>query len=144
MAYVNLGQVMYPVGSIYQSWSATSPASLFGGQWTQIAEKFLFPSTSAGATGGAYTVTLNANQIPAHKHTLAIGDNKGNHKNIPALLGMSPVYTVPGTPDALHKMVQQNSSAYKVNGCVDNSGGNQAHENMPPFVRCYCWRKHGQ
>ncbi len=40
MAYVNLGQVMYPVGAIYQSWSSVSPASLFGGSWSQITEKF--------------------------------------------------------------------------------------------------------
>lgn len=68
MAYVNLGQVMYPVGAIYQSWSPTSPANLFGGQWTQITEKFLYCSNSAGGTGGASTVTLSIKQMPAHHH----------------------------------------------------------------------------
>ncbi len=28
MAYVNLGQVVYPVGSVYISYTSTSPASL--------------------------------------------------------------------------------------------------------------------
>lgn len=68
MAYVNLGQVMYPVGAIYQSWSATSPASLFGGSWSQITEKFLYCANSAGGTGGASTVTLSVNQMPSHHH----------------------------------------------------------------------------
>lgn len=68
MAYVNLGQVMYPVGAIYQSWSSASPASLFGGSWSQITEKFLYCANSAGGTGGASTVRLNINQMPAHHH----------------------------------------------------------------------------
>ena len=31
MAFVNLGQVMYPVGSYYISNKPTSPSDLFGG-----------------------------------------------------------------------------------------------------------------
>lgn len=72
MAYVNLGQVMYPVGAIYQSWSSTSPASLFGGSWSQITEKFLYCANSAGGTGGASTVTLDINQIPKHTHSIHV------------------------------------------------------------------------
>lgn len=68
MAYVNLGQVMYPVGAIYQSWSSISPASLFGGSWSQITEKFLYCANSAGGTGGASAVTLSVNQMPVHHH----------------------------------------------------------------------------
>ena len=30
MAFVNLGQVVWPVGAIYMSSSSVSPASLFG------------------------------------------------------------------------------------------------------------------
>lgn len=40
MAYVNLGQVIYPVGSVYMSYTSTSPASLFGGNWTAITGHF--------------------------------------------------------------------------------------------------------
>lgn len=31
MAYVNLGQVIYPVGSIYMSTKNISPGDIFGG-----------------------------------------------------------------------------------------------------------------
>lgn len=40
MAYINLGQVIYPIGSIYMSYTGTSPASLFGGNWTAISGRF--------------------------------------------------------------------------------------------------------
>ena len=42
----------YPVGSIYQSTSSTSPAALFGGRWEKIAsERVLMGASSAHAAG---------------------------------------------------------------------------------------------
>ena len=88
MAYVNLGQVMYPVGAIYQSWSSTSPASLFGGSWSQITEKFLYCANSAGDTGGESTHKLTINEMPSHMHqskdnmwnwNVSTGTNSGNY-----------------------------------------------------------------
>lgn len=45
----------YPVGAIYLSWSSTSPASLFGGTWTQITDRFLYCHNSSGTNGGSNT-----------------------------------------------------------------------------------------
>lgn len=36
---------VYPIGSIYMSTSSTSPASMFGGTWQQITERFLFAAS---------------------------------------------------------------------------------------------------
>ena len=55
---------IYPVGAIYMSVDSTSPASLFGGEWTQLKDRFLVGagnSYAVNATGGATTV--------AHTHT---------------------------------------------------------------------------
>lgn len=67
MAYINLGQVIYPVGTIYASANSTSPASLFGGGWTQITDAALRGATSVGYTGSD-THALNVNEMPSHKH----------------------------------------------------------------------------
>ena len=46
------GLSAYPVGSIYQSTDATSPAALFGGTWEQIAsERVLMGASSTHAAG---------------------------------------------------------------------------------------------
>lgn len=70
----------YPVGSIYMSVESTSPASMFGGSWTQISGYYLYAGTSGGTTGGSSTsgaasgntdyTTLSAAQsgLPAHNH----------------------------------------------------------------------------
>ena len=80
-------QLVYPVGSIYMSVVATSPATLFGGTWEKLKDRFLLGSGdtySAGSTGGAATVsytpagsnsggsvgnhTLTTTEIPSHNH----------------------------------------------------------------------------
>lgn len=63
---------VYPVGAIYMSVVSTSPATFFGGTWQEIQGVFLLGRSSghvAGSTGGAETVALTANQMPAHTHT---------------------------------------------------------------------------
>jgi len=47
--------IVYPVGSVYISVNSTSPATLFGGTWAQLKDRFLIgagSSYSNGATGG--------------------------------------------------------------------------------------------
>lgn len=52
-SFVNLLNVVYPVGSVYCSMNSTSPATLFGGTWEQVTSRFLYGSTSGKATGGS-------------------------------------------------------------------------------------------
>ena len=62
---------VYPVGSIYMSYNSTSPASLFGGTWTQIKDKVLMSAGdtyTGGSTGGSATHTHTS---AAHTHTVA-------------------------------------------------------------------------
>ena len=50
----DLTDVIYPVGSIYISTSSTSPATLFGGTWEQLSDRYLVAAGSnytAGTTG---------------------------------------------------------------------------------------------
>lgn len=60
----------YPVGSIYQSTDPTSPASLFGGTWEQVAsERVLMGESSTHAAGTTAEAGLPniTGQVPAAK-----------------------------------------------------------------------------
>ena len=65
--FVNLLDIVYPVGSIYQSMNATSPADSIGGTWTQI-KTFLYGADTAKETGGEATHTLTTDEMPKHNH----------------------------------------------------------------------------
>lgn len=65
-------KLVYPVGSYYLNESdSTNPSTLLGfGTWTAVTDKFIVARGSTyTSTGGAATVTLTTNELPAHAHT---------------------------------------------------------------------------
>lgn len=74
---------VYPVGSIYMSANGTSPATLFGGTWEQLKDRFLLAagdSYAAGATGGSADaiVVSHTHTADAHSHGFTT-DSAGDH-----------------------------------------------------------------
>ena len=123
--------LIYPVGSIYMSVNNTSPANLFGGKWEQIKDRFLLSAGntySAGKTGGEATHTLTINEMPSHRHQLTDnGEGPGLYPN----WGTNSGWGVPSQ--------QLNGNG----GIVDSdlTGGGQAHNNMPPYLAVYMWKR---
>ena len=72
---------LYPVGSVYISFNATDPSTLFGGTWQRLKDRFLLASGDSYApntTGGSATKTIGVNNMPAHNHTV---NASGNHSH---------------------------------------------------------------
>ena len=72
-SWINLLDVIYPVGSCYFSISSISPASIIGGTWSAMTGGMLGLTGStgvatAGNNGGSRTISVN--QMPKHRHTL--------------------------------------------------------------------------
>lgn len=78
-----------------------------------------------GQASGSETVTLTTDQA-AHYHTVKCNSNQGTTDdptgNYWAASSTLKPYAQPGTP------------VYMNNTCISESGGNQPHENMPPFL----------
>lgn len=117
----------YPVGSIYMSVNSTNPQNLFGGTWVQIKDRFLLAAGTtykAGATGGEATHTLTADEIPNHQHVLWY-PNEGGEQS--AAIG----YPEAGSKNTWY------AEASKTGG----AGGGAAHNNMPPYLSVYMWKR---
>lgn len=116
---------IYPVGSIYMSMNNVSPASFFGGTWEQLTDRFLIgagSSYSAGSTGGEATHTLTVNEMPAHNHNLRFNQTgSGSGSGVPWSAGTT--------------IVGYDGSA------VMPLGGGSAHNNMPPYLAVYMWKR---
>ena len=120
---------IYPVGSIYQSTDSTSPASMFGGEWEQIQGKFLLGSSSSHSvtsTGGEETHTLSTNEMPAH-----------NHSGISTKWQSRASHGPTCGPEGGSNFIVNTNGSFTTN----NSGGGQAHNNMPPFYTVNIWRR---
>lgn len=117
---------LHPVGSVYQSSDSTSPAELFGGTWEKIKDRFLLAagdSHAAGSTGGEEEHILTAAEMANHTHG----------------------YNYTGQSDATGtgaiKIVSPGSTANAYTGEATSSCGGQAHNNMPPYLAVYTWRR---
>lgn len=157
---------IYPVGAIYMSVNSTSPATLFGGTWQQIQNQFLLAAGSsyaAGSTGGAATVTLTTDQIPAHTHGSETLSGKMSVRRFGTSdSGADIVITGPSgingiisraatTWSGTHGVVNigsRNQSNPTVDVITVNAthehnsvGGGKAHNNMPPYLAVYVWKR---
>lgn len=119
---------IYPVGSIYMSVNSTSPATLFGGTWVQLKDRFLLGAGSTytnGATGGEATHKLTVNEMPSHTHEI-----QGGGVKLSLVSGNTGYYRL---QFATGGGVQQVLNL--------NTGGDGAHNNMPPYLVVYMWKR---
>ena len=134
--------LIYPVGSIYMSVNETSPGVLFGGTWEKIHNRFLIGSSSsfpAGSTGGEAVHTLTVSEMPSHKGHLSAGiigtvpSEKGNYKGFLSSDTMT-AYGDIGRGWNVHAGNEMHPASEAV-------GGGHAHNNMPPYLAVYIWKR---
>ena len=119
----NYWKTVYPVGHIYLSLSSTSPATLFGGTWVRIQDRFLLTAGStytAGSTGGEAEHTLTVEEMPSHTHKL---------RGVSGSVASGSSYA---------RFSGSGSTEYS---SIANTGGSQPHNNMPPYYTVYAWRR---
>ncbi len=127
----------YPIGSIYLSVDNTSPASLFGGTWEKLKDKFLLgdgDTYSNGATGGS----------ASHSHRLDNGFAKIGLRG-------SPTSLVYREKSLQNTDVWQNQYNIGINSFTENTnninyatelgGSTNSANNMPPYLVVYMWKR---
>ena len=121
----------WPVGSIYTSTKSTDPHELFGGTWEPIQDTFLWcagPKHAAGTTGGEETHTLIIDEMPAHSHQYA---------RLPQSYANTDYSK---DEQANFNSSMRDTSNTEVTQTWD-TGGNQPHNNMPPYKSVYAWQR---
>ena len=139
MTVTQFVEMIYPVGSIYMSANATSPASLFGGTWESIGGRFLLGADAtyaAGNTGGEAEHTLTVSEMPEHGH-YALKEAPGWGESM-TLSPWTPYFKNDSITDA-------GSSGYTAEFWAYNplkyTGDGLAHNNMPPYLAVYMWQR---
>ena len=144
--FVNMMDLVYPVGSIYQSMSPTNPGSMFLGQWTQIKEGFLRSALDSGVTGGSASHShvvamlfpeyygwgnITANKTYGMYPAAGIMDYDGNHTNQMVNWGTGSNYV---------SAIMKSNEGYVVTTDVKKqTGATGATTTLPPYTTCYTW-----
>ena len=137
MTVTQFVEMIYPVGSIYMSANATSPASLFGGTWESISGRFLLGADAtyaAGNTGGEAEHTLTADEMPEHFHILPYKVGWGNQNGIASWQAMFVDGTI---TDSGADGYTGKWHSYQ----TQHNGGSKPHNNMPPYLAVYMWQR---
>lgn len=83
MAWVNLLDIVYPVGSLYFTNNDTSPAAIVGGSWTKIEEAAIRSGDTVGYVGAdEHAITIE--EMPNHNHgiNLYYHSNAGGNRRV--------------------------------------------------------------
>lgn len=148
---MGLGNLLYPVGSIYISTNSVNPSTLFGGKWEQKKNRFLIGAGdiySNGTTGGETSVNtsfyegttgstvLTTDQIPSHQHNIQGYNTSGSE--------------VTWTDRAVS--YQSNSKGYGSGIRTNYTGGGSGHTHtlpshkhsvstLPPYLAVNIWER---
>jgi baseplate structural protein gp10 len=135
----DLGNILYPIGSIYANYSnSTNPGTLLGfGTWVAIAGRVIVgldatqtEFDTAGETGGEKAHTLTTTEMPAHAHNIRVKNDDFNFTSGSA--GVGPTFA-----DARDGTTALNNFS----GIVQSAGSGGAHNNLQPYVVAYLWRR---
>lgn len=152
----------HPVGSLYWTKKAESPATTFGGTWVQITNTFIYAAdeNKGGATGGRSEITLTADQLPEHRH-FGLSYKSGNNDIIVSMErtaavqnkakgyalpydrtngGQNGVYGTDVVRTGINFVTETDN-----NGQIVETAVNDEHLTpiniMPPYVAYYCWER---
>lgn len=126
-----LPDAVYPVGSIYLSVNSTSPATLFGGTWERLGGRFLLGADDtcpAGSTGGEAEHTLTVQEMPSHKHALLVR-------------GKTTGASTEALESTAYSATEEASDAGETDAILSAAGGSQPHNNLPPYLAVYIWKR---
>lgn len=116
----------YPIGSIYMSINNINPVNFFGGTWEQIKDRFLLgvgdTYTDVNKVGGKATHTLTVEEMPSHSHGMTGNNGSGGNNVYPFV-------------------ITDGGANWNSWNPTDKTGGGKSHNNMPPYLTVYIWKR---
>ena len=145
--WVNLLEVLYPVGSLYLSTVNVSPAEKIGGTWTQITDATLRGAATSGYIGSD-THTITTSEMPAHTHSASTASG-GNHRHELYVKGDASGGTTAqrvfpsaeGGGEWKWSSAVQNTGAHSHTITIGNTGSGSAMSILQRSYNCFVWER---
>lgn len=149
---------IFPIGAIYLSASPENPGAYFYGEWIRWGKGRMPISIDENNSttnlrtseqiGGAQTVTLKDNQMPKHRHTPASYNSKvgGYNRLFTTNVHFDSSSTArrqvaTSSSSGIYAVTATNGDHLAQDAYTSYSGNTEAHNNMPPYITCYMWKR---
>ena len=154
--------IVFPLGSIRMSVSATDESRFMGGTWVRWGSGRVPVGVNTSDSnfntvekmGGASTVALSVAQMPAHGHSMSGSVSIGaeaSHTH----RGSTGAYKVgSGSGSSYYYMTNSGSTngqttgsgsshshSASFSGSIGSNGSGSAHNNLQPYITCYLWKR---
>lgn len=132
--------MIYPVGSVYISVVNANPQTLFGGTWESFATGMTLVGVDTSKqefntvmkSGGEMEHTITINEMPQHSHSDNSSYSGENSRKLAK-------WEVTNTGEGF-QLSTANVTKYVITDPLPE-GGNQAHNNLQPYITVYMWRR---
>lgn len=132
---------IYPVGSIYMSTVSTNPATLFGfGTWEAMPAGRVLLAQGKSSWGTTYNAGSTVGELPQHTHT-ASTNTTGSHAHTYRTFYGTTGYGPDGSSDREKTINTGSSGNHTHTVTINNTGSNQAHNNLQPYIAVYIWKR---
>lgn len=143
---VEIGKLLYPVGSIYNNISvSTNPATLLGfGAWEAITGRVVVgldagnaAFDTVGETGGSADAI-----VVSHTHTATVTD-PGHLHSAPKYTGgeFDPAQTSVAISGSSAGTINTNSATTGISVANSTTGSSGTNANLQPYVVAYVWKR---
>ncbi len=147
--------IIYPVGTIYESTSSANPSTYFTGTtWARYGNGRVTVGQdssdgsfdSVNDTGGAKTVALTSAQMPSHTHSFSGTTSSNGSHNHTYTYEYARGTGIAGAANGDSSTVTGTTSTvgnhnHTFSGTTGGAGSGSAHENMPPYCVVYRWKR---
>ena len=139
----------YPIGAIYISVNATSPADLFGGQWAVFGAGRALVSLDANDTDfdaprelqGSKTVTLSESNLPSHNHKIAAEHGGGTTSTVLSSGSQTLATRQTNADTDNHDYRLGSTTVSPTLGKTSDVGSSTAVNNIQPSIVVYMWER---
>lgn len=131
-------EAIFSPGSLFINANDINPKELFGfGEWVRIKDRFILAAGetyAAGSTGGEATHKLTVNEMPSHYHQTVRQQWYG--ADTVANSSAGSIYSWKTSTGG-----STSASYIGPDTTYGHTGGNAAHNNMPPYQTFYVWMR---
>lgn len=149
---------IYPVGSVYMSFTNKSPAEFLGGTWEALADGRVLLSAGTdylvnsigGSTTSSANISVNAHtlteaEIPSHQHILErprwYSELGGDTSDRIINSSEGAIYWSGGTTTSPTYNGEKNIYFTGSSGAHTHGVTITKHSNMQPYRACYMWKR---